>query len=674
MVANSHERSISVADLKKSEQLPMFMSRFKLLPEGMYSAVENLAKGKIEEEARLITRLLGLIPYNESILDKLSNIAELMLEMYDPKADITLVHEKVQFEVTKIVNESGWETPEDRDKLVAPYETALEQMAKARTTMDVILELRGEDSLEKRPSDQENIIKWAYEHQDKSLNLGDYADFERSFMEIAGVKTIPETEKMILPWLYMQLSGDSSKYVAEVAENLRSNILLEPSLIYGLAVDGEKEGQRLEILASLPPDERKELVKDIDDPAWLTLDINPATSLMQGSKIWQKMIENKTGLPEHAMTLAIPLASEEARAWVNWESSDKAKISRELVVQAWLKRVGMIGLHAGFGGKRDVYANPVWSQIVDQVKSDVIRATNWSEVGRESLGGRVVGLWMEVMGGGETMQAAKLYSNENPAMMLHNAAIPLELLRSLGGIEQGDNATITVDAGHSMSGEITAKGILLSPWSCRENLHYLLLSPVATVDKEGMPFLYSKHFRALNELIKFNSSELHPLRAAGRVFSGLAEKLRIAAMMTRQLVNPVREEGVEAKYGKILEAIHRKTLADELLRLNWQRLAIHNSTGEHMIDEMWGAVTTVAGDRATILYGKEDPILRFNRNKKSIMQNSGRNLNVRVLENGQTLLKNGLTRFIEVPCAYHYLETTEDGRNALRMAVKELFD
>ncbi|MBP9703078.1 hypothetical protein KBD69_05415 [Candidatus Woesebacteria bacterium] len=672
MVAYNLEKDIRVADLKKFEQLPVFMSNFTLLPEDMYSAIEKLAEGKIVQQGRFFTRLLDLIPHNESMLEKLSSVAELMLGMYEPTADITLVHEKVQYEVAEIVNASGWETPDDRDEMVAPYEKALEKMAKARTTLDVILGMRGEGNQEEKPSDQEQIINWAYEQQDKSLK-GDYADFERRFIEISGVKSIPETEKMILPWLYMQLSGDNSKYVAEIAENLRSNILLEPSLVYGIAVAGEREGQRLEVTTRMSLGERNEIAKNIDDPAWLTLDINPATSLMQGSKIWQRMIERKTGLPEHAMTMAIPLASDEARAWVNWESRDKAKISRELVVEAWLKRAGMIGMHAGFGGKREVYANPVWSQIVDQVNPDVKRATNWSEVGRDSLEGRVVGVWMEVMGGGETMQAAKLYSNENPAMMLHNAAIPLELLRSLGGIEQGDAATITVDAGHSMSGEITAKGILLAPWSCRENLHFLLLSPVATVDKKGMPFLYSKHFRALNELIKFNSSELHPLRVTGRVFSDLAEKLRIAAMMTRQLVNPVQEEGVEAKYGKILEAIHRKTLADELLRLNWQRLAIHNSTGEHMIDEMWSAVATVAGDRATILYGEDDPILKYKRNKESILLGAGRNLYVRELERQHTLRKSGLSMFIAVPKAFHYLETTPKGRDVLRMAVKELF-
>lgn len=673
MVENNLERTIPVKDLKKSEQIPVFMSRFKLLPDDMKSAIENLAVGKVEQEGRFFTRLLDLIPYNESMLQKLSSVGELMLEIYEPNADINLVHERVQYEVSKIVNGSGWETPEDRDKMIAPYEIVLEKMAKARTTLDVILGLRGQGYQEMKSTDQEKFIKWAYEQQDKNINIGDYAEFEKRFKQLSGVSVIPENEKMILPWLYMQLSGDSSKYVTKVAENLKSNILLEPSLVYGIGVDGATEGKRLEVTSKMTLDERRKLVKDIDDPAWLTLDINPETSLMQGSRIWQRTIESKTGLPEHAVTLAIPLASEEARAWVEWDSKEKSNISRDILVEAWLKRAGMIGLHAGFGGRRDIYASPVWSQVLDNLNPNLKRATDWSIVTNDVLEDRFVGAWMEVMGGGETIHAAKYEREDNPAMMLHNAAVPLEILRSLGGIEQGAKATITVDAGHSMSGEITGKGVLLSPWSCKETLRYLLISPVATVDKSGMPFLYSKHFRALNYLIKLNFAEHGIFRKVGRRASALSEQLRISALMTRQLVNPLPEEGQDGIYGLMIEAIHRQTLSKELNRLDWQRAAIHNSKDEHLIDEMWEAITAVAGDRAIILYGKKDPILRFDRNKKAIMQNGGRNLTMRELEDSQTDTKNGLTRFIAVSDAFHYLETTTQGRDALRMSIKDLF-
>lgn len=687
-----------------------------------------------------------------------------MREVLNPEAHLPLAIEKAQVAITDMVAAKHPETTQERDKLLQPWEVALERMVKAREVSEMVGILINKDGVRQvlRGDKRDEVANWVYGVMENRGEVN-YVEFEKSAesmilkastgfgeMSSVGVRGVFERERILMPWLYMLLTGNEKPYMQRLVEDVGIKESVKPRVQVGVAVNDFilQEGQLLEHQPSIRVrlkklvtgvgardielkrgtaiscgiageyNGRKVLVTEqlkklgmmrletslehlekigINDMAtWLTLPLRPSSDVAGQTSVLNKLIATHSGVAEGDCTLALPLATEEAVALLGWQVAgvDKECVIRRAMLLAHMRRAAGLSINGGFGSTKDVASTPFWASLAYNLAQPedskvltqelLIEASKhsfdeetWVEFFTEILRNRVSALWVEVMGGGETVDEDELQKSKvnNPASMLASAYYTQHMERLFGLLEHGGPRTLGI--GHSMGGQLRFHQKLMQPVSTRQTMQTLAIASVSTSEEGAMPFLYKGLNKLTNLIISLGTAEessWQPILSKSGMDAG--ELIGLVERLIHGMTNPKNELGMGSMIGEQLAAMHYHTLFSQIKRLGWQKMAIHNIGNEYWVQELIKAVMMIGGDGMTVLYGEDDPVLNFKKNWKTLLSPGLENLEIRsVSANSPEQLKrmNGMSGenkslLASIPGLPHYLEATLGGQRIITAA------
>lgn len=597
------------------------------------------------------------------------------------------------------------DSTEQREEMLAPYQNACEQVLKARQVMDIV-SIIGEKLGASAEEDRENIraqrievVNFAYGEMAKSGGReGDYGSFceeferlvrERKRVDQSKLGELLNKDEMLLPWLYMTLRGDDTEYRRVMSIKLINHNNLEPMLITGVLGKGGDKGKvnktflneqalpELTKIEQYPSEEQESHIPS----CFLGIDINLGRDVMGKESVWQTLMERGTLIKDQNLTLSVPLTIEEAKYLASLEVDLKSDLVRTLIVSAHNNRKATMVLHAGFGGSRDVYANEFWPELASEF-SDIRGHDNeipitsnpgaMMKAWTQRLSQRISTISVDVMAAGMTGAIDDTIPElgENPASMMTNALYLSQIKRAMGCLEQSVAPTITLDIGHSMSGQITLRSLIFDSYSMRENLRYLSLTPVATTKFWAMSFVNSGINNLFKLIIKTKNSGKKPVKKFGNILDKLGVALKIRRHLLKQFTHPYTKSVRDKRIGQQLADAHDNNLVDSK-RLYWQLQALYNE-GEWTMDDMLPAVGVVGGARCQVLLGGRDRVL----NTKWLSWAFQKYPQIYRLIYGDKRQGGGggerVTKVRVVPGAAHYFEANLPGREAIVEAVGEL--
>lgn len=734
----------------------------------------------------------------EAIAREMVGIGQELVKIFEKDAKIPDIVERVSVQVCDTVAGAGPESTQERDRMLLPWKETIEQVTKAQKTLDVVTRVR--NALAGRQSQlvasfrnvpemshlsERKIVEWAYLQQlsGKEANPRiEYSDFESDFkkqiisnledienIDNGDVEKLMKRDPLLVPWLYMVLTGESGTYMDLMSEKLMDAKHIKPEIDIGVATEdlaydfasrdlvARKKNKIEEYADAFFPDGKypswlKKIVQnpiqrkieilegsavssrlDQSDEAfdyvkgklheiaerdpevfvgmdrvgepnqavWLRMTIDVNQDLMGGYGIWSAMIQGRTNISQPKMNLSVPLSIAEAQALMDWvppEGIDKDSVIRRAIIQAHMRRSAGISTHAGFGGLKELYSTDCWAEIAynlspptrDKLVTPELLKTldrqNKSafDLGQDlayALAGRLTMQSVDVMGSGGTIEEDFFKDQDNPSSMVTSAAYMVEMQRVMGLVEQGWNPLITVDIGHSMSGQITKRSVFMRPHSVNEYTQYIALTPVATAEKSSFSFLNQGMNKLFNMLISLNANKSSEIvRKFGSAVLLIGKSLMIRDYLLKKMTYPVAKSKRDFEIGRMIATIHAKTLHKNAALLRRQRTALTNP-GENRINELNRAIGMMAGECLQVLIGMHDTVLKPNKLIKAYRR-TGRGvfrekqLDFRDKKSIHRWLTeslkdktDGLSSVIEVDEPSHYFETTEVGRETLIMAL-----